>query len=317
MQTDILTNITSWAIALLVYPGFLFALALALASEWLAGIFRPLFTPRLYRSRARMSGFLNPLLTLLKLLGRKDAVHWQSPSTPASPNSPSHHAESALAVIGAIAPLLALALMPITGNPVIRVLDIHPDLFLVLALLAAYPLASAAAQARSGGLSVLTGAQTIGALLTGLLPALLVIAALIQVAQAPTLNLDSLLAAPETPQQTFVRILCAVALLISLPWWLGRRPAHRQTETLSAGTLAGQLFQTSALAVLWSVLVLPLAGNPTWAALTFIAGALFAAVSMRLIGERWWPNRRTADAANLVWATSLPLAIVAVVLSLL
>jgi hypothetical protein len=313
MQTDILTNITSWAIALLVYPGFLFALALALASEWLAGIFRPLFTPRLYRSRARMSGFLNPLLTLLKLLGRKDAVHWQSPS----PNSQSHHAESALAVIGAIAPLLALALMPITGNPVTQVLGIHPDLFLILALLAAYPLTSAAAQARSGGLSVLTGAQTLGALLTGLLPALLVIAALIQVAQAPTLNLDSLLAAPETPQQTFVRILCAVALLISLPWWLGRRPAHRQTQTLSAGTLAGKLFQTSALAVLWSVLVLPLAGNPTWAALTFIAGALFAAVSMRLIGERWWPNRRTADAANLVWATSLPLALIAVVLSIL
>lgn len=319
MQTDVLINISSWTIALLAYPGFLFAIALVLAGEWIAGALRPFFTQRLYRSRVRVSGFFDPLLSLTKLLSRKDAVHWQSPIATGDPNTTvsTHPAENALSVIGAIAPLLALALMPISGNPVTRVLGFHSDLFLLLALLATYPIASAAAQARSGGLSILAGAQTLGALLTGLIPALVVVTALVQVAHATTLNLDSLLAAPETPQQTFVRLLCGVALLIALPWWLGRRPSQRQPELTSAGIQAGKLFQTAALAVFWSVLVLPAAGDLTWSIVIMVLGSLFAAATMQTIGDRWWPTRRTAEAANLVWATTLPLALAALLLSII
>lgn len=110
MQTDILTNISSWAIAFLAFPGLLFALVLALTSEWIASALRPLFTPRLYRSKARTAGFLDPVVTLIKLLSRKDAVHWESPLSAAPTTPPTHPAESALSVIGAIAPILGLAL---------------------------------------------------------------------------------------------------------------------------------------------------------------------------------------------------------------
>ncbi|MGA7731407.1 MAG: hypothetical protein WCD37_09060, partial [Chloroflexia bacterium] len=206
MQTDFLTNLSVWTLALLVYPGFLFALALALLGPWLGGVVRPLFTPRLYRGRPLMSGFLDPLLTFLKLLARKDAVRWQAPGSTSNAGTSLHApAESALMLVGAIAPLLSMALMPLPGNPVTEALGVRGDLFLVLALLAAYPLASAAALSRGGGFSTLAGAQTVGALLTGFIPTLLLVTALVQVAGATNLNMDGLLAAPQTPQQTFVR----------------------------------------------------------------------------------------------------------------
>jgi hypothetical protein len=317
MQTDFLTNLSAWALALLVYPGFLFALALAMLGRWLAGVVRPLFTPRLYRGRPRNSGFLDPLLTLLKLLARKDAVRWQAPSlTSNAGTSLQAPAESALMLVGAIAPLLGIALMPVSGNPVMEVLGVRGDLLLVLALLAVYPLASAAALSRGGGFSTLAGAQTVGALLTGFIPTLLLVTALVQVAGATNLNMDGLLAAPQTPQQTFVRLLCGVALLVALPWWLGRRPSHQRGDGPSAAAYAGRLFQAVALAVLWSRLILPTTGDMTSDVIVLALGALFAAVAMSLLGERWWPTRRTTDAANLVWATTLPVAGVALVLSL-
>lgn len=265
-----------------------------------------------------MGGFLDPLFALLKLLARKDAVRWQAPtSTVGGASRPPHPAESALMLVGAIAPLLALSLMPVSGNPVLDVLGIRGDLFLVLALLAIYPLASAAAISRGGSLSVLGGAQTVGALLTGLLPTLLLVTALVQVAGATNLNIDGLLAAPQTPEQTFVRLLSGVALLIAFPWWLGRRPSHSHAETMSAGAYAGRLFQGAALSVLWSLLVLPTSGDVAWSVTTLVAGALFASVAMRLIGEHWWPARRTSEAANIVWATTLPIAGLALILSFL
>jgi hypothetical protein len=318
MQSDFLTNLSAWALALLVYPGFLFALALAMLGRWLAGVVRPLFTPRLYRGRPRISGFMDPLLTLLKLVARKDAVRWQAPGSTSNAGTSLHApAESALVLVGAIAPLLGIALMPISGNPVMEALGVRGDLFLVLALLAAYPLASAAALSRGGGFSALAGAQTVGALLTGFIPTLLLVTALVQVAGANNLNMDGLLAAPQTPQQTFVRLLCGVALLVALPWWLGRRPSHRSGDGMGAAAYAGRLFQAVALAVLWSRLILPTTGDVTSDVIVLALGALFASVAMSLVGERWWPTRLTTDAANLVWATSLPVAGVALVLSLL
>ena len=318
MQSDFLTNLGAWALALLVYPGFLFVLALAMVGEWLAGVVRPLFTPRLYRGRPRMSGFLDPLFTLLKLLARKEAVRWQTPGSTSNAGTSLHApAESVLVLVGAIAPLLGMALMPLPGNPVTQVLGVRGDLFLVLALLAVYPLASAAALSRGGGFSALAGAQTVGALLTGFISTLLLVTALVQVAGATNLNMDGLLAAPQTPQQTFVRLLCGVALLVALPWWLGSRPSHQRGDGMGTAAYAGRLFQAVALAVLWSRLILPTTGDITSDMMVLALGALFASVAMSLVGERWWPTRRTTDAANLVWATTLPVAGVALLLSLL
>jgi hypothetical protein len=220
-------------------------------------------------------------------------------------------------LVGAIAPVLALTLMPVRGNPVVEVLGVHGSLFVVLAFLAVYPLVSAAARARGDDRSAIAGAQTVGALLTGLLPTLLLVTALVQVAGSGTLNMDDLLAAPRTPEQTFVRLLAGAALLVALPWWLGRRPSRRDNEDMGAGATAGRLLQGAALAVFWSVLVLPSPVNMAWSVTILVAGALFAHTAMRLLGELWWPTRRTSDAANLVWAVTLPVAGVALVLSLL
>jgi hypothetical protein len=317
MESDVPTNLSAWVISLFVYPGLLFAIVLVLLGEWLGGVLRPLFTPRLYRARARIGGFLEPLLTLLKLLTRKDAVRWQGPDRRDTGYAAPHPAESTLVLVGALAPLLALALLPVPGNPVVEVLGVRGDLFVVVALLAIYPLASAAATARGGGLFMEAGAQSVGALLTGLIPTLLLVTALVQVAGADTLNIDGLLAAPQTPQQTFVRVLAGASLLVVLPWWLGSRPSQRAGDGPGAGAYAGRLLQSTALSVLWPVLVLPGAGDRNWSITIVVLGALFAWVAMRLLGERWWPTRRTADAANLVWAVTLPVAGLALVLSLL
>jgi hypothetical protein len=207
--------------------------------------------------------------------------------------------------------------MPVKGNPVVEVLGVQSSLFVVLALLAVYPLVLATVQARGNGFSALTGAPIAGALLTGLLPTLLLVAALVQVAGSSTLNMGDLLEAPQTPQQTFVRLLCGIALLVALPWWIGRRLVRQESTPMSAGEQAGRLFQGAALAVLWSVLVLPPAAEIAWSVVIVVGGALFSHIAMRLIGERWWPTRRATQAANLVWATTLPMAGAAIILSLL
>lgn len=321
MQTDVTTNLAAWVPALLAYPGFLFAILLSLAGEWLAGFIRPLLAPRLYRSRPTLRGFFDPLRAVGKLLGRKDAVRWEvdGSSSAMGASVARHPAESTLTLVGALAPLFALVLMPVPGNPVADVLGVRGDLFLVMSLLAVYPLALAAAQARGEGFSVLVGAQTLGAFLTGLLPTLLLVAALVQVADARDLNMDGLLAAPLTPQQTFVRLLAGAALMVALPWWLGR-PSQQHgvgPTAMGAGAQAGRLLQWSALAVFWSMLVLPTAGEISWSLAITLGGALFASMVMRLVGDLWQPTRRAAQAANMVWATTLPLAGVALLLSLI
>ena len=157
------------------------------------------------------------------MLGRKNAARWQADlpvSAPAGQPS-SLVAENLLVLAGISASLIALALMPLVGNPITEQLGVSSNLFVILALLAVYPLVSVAVQARSGGLSGMSAVQTVGSLLTGLLPTLLIVAALIQVAGSHTLSMASLLAAPITPQQTFVRVLTGVTLLVALPWWLG------------------------------------------------------------------------------------------------
>ncbi|HST05952.1 MAG TPA: hypothetical protein VLQ48_14630 [Chloroflexia bacterium] len=322
MQLDFLSNLSAWAFSLLVYPGLLFAVLLALVGRWLAGLIIPLFMSKLYRQRTRIDSFFGPLLIVSKLLGRKTATRWQPNSAiGAPPTDPSSNlAENMLVLVGAIASLIALALMPMTGNPVTEQLGTDSNLFLILVLLAVYPLVSVAVQARTGGLSGMSAMQSVGALLTGLLPTLLIVVALMQVASSHTLSMTNLLAAPDTPQQTFVRVLAGVGLLVALPWWLGgaslRNTDHLSTGSVGAGLLAGRLVQTTALSALWSLLVLPMPGDTAWSYVVPIAGTLFACVASRLLADLWVPTRRLSDAANLAWATTLPVAVLAFLLGL-
>lgn len=312
MQSDIWQTLQAWALTLLLYPGVVYAALVALVGEWLAGTLRPLFAQRLYRTQAsaRLYSLLQPLYTFLKLLGRQEAVRWQRPDD--EPTAPSHPGESLLAVIGALAPLLALILLPVAGSPLIRQIGSAGDLSILLVLLAVQPIANAVLRLREGGMATLQGARSLGRLLAGLLPTLLVVAALVEVSGARTLELAGLTAAPITAQQTLVRLLAAAALLVALPWWIGGQAAMES----SAGAYAGRLLQPVALAASWVMLVLPTPGELPWAIILFIGGTLFAYVAMKLIAERWSPTRRESDATNLLWVTTLPVAAAALVLAL-
>jgi hypothetical protein len=153
-----------------------------------------------------------------------------------------------------------------------------------------------------------------GRLLAGLLPTLLVIAALVQVSGTGTIRVADLTAAPLTPQQTLVRLLAGIALLVALPWLTSWRRGERDEEG-SAGMYAGRFLQTVALAAFWAVIVLPAPGEMPWAVALFVAGTLFAYVTIKVVAERWAPARREGEAANLLWAATLPLSAIALVLA--
>lgn len=301
---------------MLIYPGVGFAVALALLGEWTAGIARPLFVPRLYHVRTRPYSFFEPLYTFLKLLGRQ-AGQGPVPATgrPAFriPQSV-QPGENALAAVGAVAPVLALCLLPLGGNPVTHNPGPAGDLLTIALLLAMQPITRAVIRLRAGGLAALQGTRDLGRLLAGLLPVLLLVAALAEVSGSHSIGMAGLLFAPETAQQTVVRLLAGVALLIALPWWVGG--SREPSEQLSAGAYAARFIQTVALAAFWAALALPAPGELFWAVLVSITGTLFAYAALRIISERWAPARREAEASNLLWATTLPVAALALILAL-
>jgi hypothetical protein len=219
-----------------------------------------------------------------------------------------------LALASAIAPLLALALLPLPGSPLNREGGPHVDLLTILLLLAAGPLFKAASRLLAGDLTSLNGARGIGELITGLLPAILAIAALVEVSDTRSLAVVSLTAAPETAGQTIVRLLVGVVLLVALPWWLDWRDANNASDNASGH--AARLLQTSAMSVLWSLLILPAPGDKYWAIALTVLGALFAYLVMRIVPYLWVPIRRKKDAASLLWATTLPVAALALVVAL-
>lgn len=316
MQAEVWGTIQAWLITLLLYPGALFATLMLLVGEWLAEALRPLFSPRLYRGQARPYSFVQPMYTFLKLLGRQSAVRWQGPLRSGDElSTPSHPGETLLAVVGAIAPLLTLALLPVAGSSIGRQLGSVGDLMLVLALLAVQPIANAVLRLREGGLETLSGARDLGRLLAGLLPTLLIVAALIEVSGTHTTRLADLTAAPLTPQQTLVRLLAGVALLLTLQWWSSREIEQGQEER-SAAAYAAHFLQRVALAAFWAVIVLPRPGEMPWAIALFIAGTLFAYAALKTISRLWASTRREGEATGLLWATSLPIAAVALVLAL-
>ncbi len=318
MQMDAWQTTGAWALTVLLYPGVVFATLVALLGDWLAGLVRPLFSPRLYRSQTRLYSPLQPLYTFLKLLGRQGAVRWQRPGD--SPTAPSHPGETVLSVIGAIAPLLALAILPAAGSPIGSQIGAVGDLLILLLLLAVQPVSSALLRLREERSTApepdaTSGERRLGRLLAGLLPTLLLAAALVEVSGTNTLTLSGLTAAPLTAQQTLVRLLAGVALLLALPWWSGWSREGAGIEG-GAGEYAGRLFQTVALAAFWTVIALPAPGDTPWAVALFVIGTLFAYITSKIVSERWAPARRAGEATGLLWAATLPVAALALVLAL-
>lgn len=305
MQGDVLQTLVAWAINLLLYPGLLLGLMLAAVGEYAWGALRPLLVPRLQRLQARPHDLLQPLYTLRKLARRQSAFSWQ----PSEQGAQDRSSSDMLALASVIGPLLTLALIPLPGSPLARIASVG-NLLLVFVLLAVQPLISAYLRLRDGSAQSLPGEQALGRLLTGLMPTLAAVAALSEAAGVRSLQIASLSAAPETAAQFLVRLLAGAALLVSLPWWVG------ESSHESATSYVGRLLQRAALALLWSVLVLPAAGELGWAIFVSLGGALLAYVTFRAISERWVPARRAKDAASLLWATGLPVAGVALLVAI-
>lgn len=308
MRSDTWQIVQAWAIAALVYPGLVFGIVLSLLGEWIYSAIRPSLIPRLYRVASRPKPLLAPLRSFLKLLGRVPSAN---PGFSGDTDRPPAGVSAIPHLLLVIAPVLALALLPFPGNPIYSEVGAAGDLLLVTVLLALGPVSLAVLRSVSGGLDALKGGRVIGRLATGLFPALISLAALIQVQGSTTTQLSLLNAAPETGIQFLVRLLAGAALLIALPWW-----APTDTPIESAFAQAGAFLQRAALAGFWAAVVLPAPGDFTWAVVVYVGGALAAYVGMRVLAEKWAPALHPEEAARRVWFTSAPAALVAVLAAL-
>lgn len=308
LQGQVFTILGQWLVALVLWPGLLFTGVVALSGEWLAVVVPSLFAGRAARGQGSRPVFVQPLLDVVKLAGRDNHSGWAA--TLPIPES-GGAVMRALASLVAVAPLFAILLMPVPGSP-LNSATLPYDIVVVPALLVIYPLMGAVSRLAAGGVSALRGGQDLGRLLTGIVPALVSIAALAEVSSSRTLSLGSLTAAPETASQFLVRLLAGVVLFLSLPWLAGTREQNETTPAL----LIGGLFQHVALALLWVVLVLPLPGDFIWALLVAPPATLFAYVGMRLVYERWAVGRGLAGKASLAWSASMPAGVVALVVAL-
>lgn len=313
MEVGVAENIQALSLALLVYPGVLFGVLLALLAEWVYPLVRQL-TVHGPRTQSRTRPIIYPLSTFLKLAGRR---HNAAPASlmPASTESPMPDRSMVKGMLGiacAVAPLLALVMLPLPANPLLATGQAG-DLLLVVILLAAQPLSAALLGLRAGGQASLRGAHDLGRLLTGLLPAFIAVAALVEVSGVGSLLITALSAAPETGAQTLVRILSGAVLLLALPWWL--HSDDRTSNRGGAGSYAGRLLQAVALGAFWALLILPMPGDQIWAFALYTVGALAASIAMRLISERLLHVRRERDRANLMWSTALPVATIALLVS--
>lgn len=313
MEVGVVENIQAWALALLIYPGVLFAALLVLLAEWFYSLIRRLMV-RETRTQSRQRPISYPLSTFLRLTGRRHNAAPASlmPNTSEFPVPDRSTVESVVGMACAVAPLLALVMLPLPASPIFATGQAG-DILLIVALLAVQPLASALIGLRVGGQASLRGAQDLGRLLAGLLPALIAIAALVEVSGAGSLRMTALSAAPETGAQTLVRILSGAVLLVALPWWL--HSDDRTSNRGGAGAYAGRLLQAVALGAFWVLLVLPAPGEQVWALVMYTVGTLVTSIAMRLISQRLLPVRRERDRANLVWSTALPIAAIALLVS--
>jgi hypothetical protein len=308
LGANILIDIQSWLFALLLYPGLFFSVALALGIEWLLGAIRPRLSPSLYRTAVGQAHLLQPLFSFFRLAGRRGPAGLTPQVN--SPGKPGYEAVGYIALAGAAAPVLALALMPLGGNPAAHSGALQADVLVVPVLLALQPLSMALSRLFSSP-SPLEGTRPLGRLLVGLAPALIVVAALVHVAGGDSLDLAGLGTAPETGWQFLVRLLAGLALLVSLPWWLGPSAGYD-----SAGSLIGRHLQTIALGAFWTALILPRPGDAGWAIVVSVVGTIAASFAIRLVPVIWMPLRPERDSARLVWTSALPLAALALLISL-
>ena len=285
IQSDFVGTLIAWAVAVLIYPGLLFAVALMLGGEWVLSALRPLLTSRTRRVQSRPRSFLQPFYDVRQLAGRTPTSH------------------SLFRAAQLVAPLLAFAVLPFPGNPVGPTAG---NLLLVPGLLAVQPMFSALLRLDSSDLfTYKNGAQIMGRLVNGLFPVLAAVAALAEIGQSKSLYISGLGAAPQSAGQASVRLLAGAALLVALPFWLDARGLQAKE---SAPTYAGRLLQRGAIAAFWTLLVLPMPGDLPWAALEAIAGTLFSYIAMRLVAARIAPTLRERDITRFVWATAGPLA---------
>lgn len=315
MPSEVWTTLQAWLLTLLLYPGLLFGVLLALFGEWATAAVWSVLR-RGPRPQARLRPFTYPLYNTLKLTGRGRPSNWPLPGGGASGVAlpASQTAKAALGLMCVAGPVLALALLPFPDSPFVGV-GSGGDLLVVLLLLAVQPMSVAVARLLSGDLTSIRGAQDIGRVVTGLLPALVSVAALVEVSGSRSLQLTGLMAAPETAAQTFVRVLAGGVLLLSLSWWATSTETFSQAY-MGAGAHLGGLLQTAALAAFWSMIVLPAPGERIWAILVYVLGALFAYTGMRSY-RRVSPATREKDVASFTWATALPVSAVALVMALL
>ena len=336
MPYAVLQTIQAWVLSLLIYPGLVFGVAMFVAGEWLVAGIRPATgtrpAPRGYSAPGHHRALPQPVYDVLKLAGRRRGAVW--PGYP--PGALSARVESPdiiwvpLSLAALLGPVLALALLPLPGSPLLHQTGTTGDLIIVVALLAVHPLAVAALRLRQqitpGCLVALRGAQDVGRLLVGSVPVLAATAALVEVSAVHSLQTAGLSTPPERPEQTLVRLLAGVVLLVALPWWqgghqlagIGTAPVGVPTQEAGgeAAVHAGSLLQTAALSAFWQAMVLPAPGDLVWAVAVAVGGTLFAYAGIRLVAERWVATRRERDAAGLLWAVALPPAALALVLAL-
>jgi hypothetical protein len=222
---------------------------------------------------------------------------------------PTYEALNFITLAGATVPVLVLALLPLGGNPATGNGASSVDVLVILMLLVVQPLSSELARVL-GGPSSLVGARPLGRLIVGIVPSIVVVAALIEVTGLDTLGLVPLGAAPETGWQFLVRLLAGVALLAALPWWL-----DLSTGGETGGSLAGRHLQTVALGAFWTALILPRPGDLAWAVVLAVVGTLAASLAIRLVPFLWTPLRTEREQARLVWTSALPLAALALLIS--
>jgi formate hydrogenlyase subunit 4 len=320
----------AWLIALLVYPGGLFALALAAGVELARGI---------------VTGALAPpggRVPRASLAGQGAALRrWATTRRPArgSPSAWGGTGQAALALAGIVAPLAALALLPLPGHPLMAAQGVPPigDGLAIWALLLTGPLAHAAlglGTAEPG--AQLAGARRLQTAILGSVPATLALAALATAAGSLRLDLiNARLVAPGVLPLSLALGLAAAAVLVCLPALAGWPPADvagvRPGPAASESILAGLPARLPAL--VWAGAVL---GRAAWAATLVLLGVpgaaatpagpgdalLFAgALAALVIGLAAWGARRIPprpdQITGLTWLLALPLAAAALALVLI
>jgi hypothetical protein len=326
-----------WLITLLIYPGGLFALALAGGIELLRELGTALLAPREGRPA---------LGAALRRPGRA-LRHWLTARRPArgAPSAWGPGGQAALALGALLGPALALALMPLPGHPLLGGPGIAPvgDGLAVWALL----LAGSAAPGILGLGAAGEGAQIAGArhLRTVILASIPATLALITLATgAHSLRLDVINAALAGPAAGLVNgsgpgwtsladWVARLVVLLTLPGlagWppadlAGVRPGPAPAESVLNGLAAplpalvwgGVLLGRAAWVALAGLLLVPgsAAGAGAPANAQWFGGALVLLVAgLTAWGARRLPPRPD-QVLGVVWTLALPLALGALVLA--